>query len=481
MPTDGTSTRLASCLPGVVLGSFCSAGHAYPDTSEAAVPSALGLADPNGEPGLSPGIAKARKISEWQTSHAAGAALSPGPSPHTGDEWTSLAEKMVRLTPGLPPVCCGFSACIDRIYPATLVTEALSASDLTGSDEVLEQLLGIIANGRGGEIGIEWPTGPEFFESLEPEAILPGGTAVQAANQLALLGASPTLALERRSKELIGMLHPNVRLAEAEGSPGSHGVRAAIPVHPILEVRSSGHEHQQGRADRIILRLSNDPIERDRKFADLTTRPRSGFAAAVASGLNAVDSASFEDTLNWMRTVCLGWSRAGIPLRHFELAAYRHKYDALRSLEELSSGISSVGMNLDELSYHTESELDSHDEIAAAAERLLGRFGLSRVCVHSDKWAFSITTGDPERELLAIRFGGLLASTRARTGRPSVPSGIVPGATLEDAPWKLITELRSTGHLVASPVPYLDSPASTVGLGDTFLAGSIAVLAQPKL
>jgi len=399
----------------------------------------------------------------------------------SADEWKSLAERVTQLAPRLPGVCCGFSSCVDRIFPATSVIDALSASDLPGSNEVRERLLGIFAIGRGREIEIDWPDGRKFFESLEPTSTLPGGTAVQVVNQLAILGASPTLALERRSEELIGLLHPDVKLAGEEEHPASFCGRTSVPIHPILEFRSSGNGHQRNRADRIILRLSDDPIERDQDFADLTTRPDAGFAAAVASGLNAVDSASFEDTLDWMQAVCRGWSQAGIPFRHFELAGYRRERDALRSIERLSSAISSVGMNLDELSYYAEGRLNSSEEIAAAAERLLRRFDLRRVCIHSDKWALSITTEDPEKELLAIRFGGLLASIRAHKGRPSVPEGIVPEATLDEAPWKPMIGLRPAGHLVASPVPYLSSPASTVGLGDTFLAGCIAVLAHPDL
>jgi ADP-dependent phosphofructokinase/glucokinase len=111
----------------------------------------------------------------------------------------------------------------------------------------------------------------------------------------------------------------------------------------------------------------------------------------------------------------------------------------------------------------------------AAAIRLAETFELDRVCIHADEWAFAVTRGEAERELEALEMGCLLASTRAASGYFAVPKRLPDGARLQTPP--LPSSLRRGDWSIACcPAPYLDKPAATIGLGDTFLAGTLLVL-----
>jgi ADP-dependent phosphofructokinase/glucokinase len=115
------------------------------------------------------------------------------------------------------------------------------------------------------------------------------------------------------------------------------------------------------------------------------------------------------------------------------------------------------------------------EPVESAAIRLAETHGLQRVCVHADEWAFAVTRGDAERELEALEMGCLLASARAANGYFTTPDRLPDGARLCSPP--IPTSLRRGGWSVACcPAPYLEKPAATIGLGDTFLAGTLLVL-----
>ena len=130
------------------------------------------------------------------------------------ERYASLSSEVCDTAKDLPAIYCGFSACVDHLYDMDPVLRALEASNGHAERALRAKLIAIVNSGRGGEIEVDWPDGPQFFNSLPPKRALPGGTGVQVACQLALLGARPLLALERRDPNLIRLLHPNVRLAK---------------------------------------------------------------------------------------------------------------------------------------------------------------------------------------------------------------------------------------------------------------------------
>jgi ADP-dependent phosphofructokinase/glucokinase len=110
-----------------------------------------------------------------------------------------------------------------------------------------------------------------------------------------------------------------------------------------------------------------------------------------------------------------------------------------------------------------------------SAIRLAEAHGLERACIHADEWAFAVTRGDSERELEALKMGCLLASARAAQGYFATPQSLPDGARLRTPPLPAYQQ-RDGWSVVCCPSPYLEKPAATIGLGDTFLAGTLLVL-----
>jgi ADP-dependent phosphofructokinase/glucokinase len=109
------------------------------------------------------------------------------------------------------------------------------------------------------------------------------------------------------------------------------------------------------------------------------------------------------------------------------------------------------------------------------AYELSKTFNLSRLCVHADTWALAITRNNPERELEALMMGCLLASSRAAVGHVAVPQRLPDGARFIEPPLP-VSKQRDGWSVVCCPAPYLSAPVATIGLGDTFLAGTLLVL-----
>lgn len=334
--------------------------------------------------------------------------------------------------------------------------------------------------GRGGEIEVDWPDGSSFFSSIAPKRVLPGGTGVQVANQLALFGARPVLAVERRDPALLALLHPNVVLAEASQDTTPALSAEPAPVHPIIEFSPVSQGRGPVRADRIIVRFSEDRIEQDEAFASYTRTPEHAAGAAVISGFNALSGRELARALAWGKDLFQQWTDFDIKLVYLELADFQSSDDRDAMLAAFAGLYSSIGMNFSELQQLRSGDLRTPDAILDAILRLAQELGVSRVTVHEDRWVLSLTRDDPVRELRALEFGCLTASARAHAGQPTVPDGLPEGAMLAAPPWPPIAEAPKRGHFVSCAAPYLDTPATTIGLGDSFLAGTLAVLAGSR-
>ncbi len=393
------------------------------------------------------------------------------------EKYTSLSREVSDTAEDLKPVYCGFSACIDHLYDLDPVISALDASNGHAERALRAKLMNFANSGRGGEIEVGWPDGPTFFKNLPPKRALPGGTGVQVACQLALLGAKPLLAVERRDPNLIRLLHPNVRLAETDIGEAEPPPPEPAPIHPIIEFSPACHGAGFARADRVIVRFSEDPIEQDKAFANHTSNPNHEAGAAVVSGFNALKGQELESALTWGAGLLRQWADIDIPLIHLELADFDTAGDRDQMLGEFADLYTSIGMNFSELQHLRSSDLNRPDSVLDAVLSVARNFGVSRVTVHEDRWALSFTEGDPVKELRAIEFGCLTAAARAHAGQPTKPAGLPAGATLLEPPWPSIAKTQRDGHFVCCAAPYLDNPTTTIGLGDSFLAGMLAVLA----
>ena len=143
----------------------------------------------------------------------------------------------------------------------------------------------------------------------------------------------------------------------------------------------------------------------------------------------------------------------------------------------MAGSVTSIGLNFNELRSIGLEPTALEAQMAAFAER----HGLSRLVVHADPWALALTREDPERELDALAMGCLLASARAEAGRPVAKPHAPAAAAFARPPRAPISACAGSGwRIVCCAAPYLRNPASTIGLGDTFTAGTMLVHAGPK-
>ena len=74
--------------------------------------------------------------------------------------------------------------------------------------------------------------------------------------------------------------------------------------------------------------------------------------------------------------------------------------------------------------------------------------------------------------------GCLLASARAEAGKPVGKPRIPEQAEFAPPPTLELETPPGSWNIVCVPAPLLRSPASTLGLGDTFTAGTMLAYAQ---
>jgi len=117
--------------------------------------------------------------------------------------------------------------------------------------------------------------------------------------------------------------------------------------------------------------------------------------------------------------------------------------------------------------------LDGTPEVTGFAE------ALERVCVHADTWAAAVTLNDPAEEELALMAGCAIASARAANGAPAKTIAIATAAEFHPLPFETPVR-RGRWTFVACASPYLDRPATTLGLGDSFTAGCLHILGRNR-
>lgn len=375
---------------------------------------------------------------------------------------------------------CGMNACVDarvELHKAAALFEAEGG----GAAALAALLIERARNGVGGEVRVDWPDGPAWLAAnLELGRSL-GGTGPQAARTLTILGAPAVLALEDRSAEMLACLPPGLMLCEGAGIVRTPDVvsrgqlrgeiyifdfSAGQPVAGVAPPRSS----------RVIVRLSDPGLEHDDDFDRLSPALAATAGAGLVAGFNAVPAGDLESEITRIRALCGRWREKGLGLIHLELAGYDTD-DALQAvLRGMTGEVTSVGMSHSELRRLAPGGEGTVDAMIALGERLRVR----RLCVHADEWAAAITRDEAGTELDALMTGSLIASARAEAGRPVAGIAVPAAARFRPAPFPAEPRVPDGWRFVSCSVPYLDRPASTLGLGDTFTAGCLLVLGQDR-
>jgi ADP-dependent phosphofructokinase/glucokinase len=394
------------------------------------------------------------------------------------ERYEALIGRLPEIVAGSRLTMGGFSTCVDVYLSLREAIGPLRAAALENAlcAAMLGELERRAANGIGGELFVDWPDGPAWIDRHVSGRRAVGGTSAQAAYMLATLGAPALIAIEDRSAGQLEVLHPRTLAATAGGlEPVSAlaGQGAGRPPHYIFEF-TAGEMFGSAwapRSSRTIVRFDHSELQRDPAFVRVSAERAGKAGAGILCGFNEIPPESADAELGYAVDVATAWRHAGLKLIHVELGDFHSTALRDETIRRLLPAATSVGMSRSELA-----DLTSRDEAPeTAAIRLAERYDLDRVCVHADEWAFAATRGDAERELEALEAGCLLAATRAANGYFAIPGRVPDGARFLPPP--LPASLRRGGWSIACcPAPYLEKPAATIGLGDTFLAGTLLVL-----
>lgn len=377
---------------------------------------------------------------------------------------------------------CGFSACVDAFTRLDDACDRVLSAGPAPARALAAELRARAASGIGGEIRFNWPEGGAWLDAKLPLDLALGGTSAHAARLLTLLGAPALLALRNRTPEQLAVLDPAMLIAEAAprraaeiGATGADRPRVYVFEYdadtPLGGVRPP-------RASRIIVRFHDFDLEDDAAFLRLGPQlleAGRGPGGGVLSGFNALGSgARLQVGLDLARRAAALWRAAGIGIIHLELAGYESPACRDQAMAGLTGAATSLGMSLSE--YRAMSP--EPERLSDGLIRLGTVLGLDRVTVHADDWAISATRGDPGQERDALMMGCLLAAARAAAGRLTCPTALPAEAGFAPPPPE---EERQGWSIVSCPSPYLRHPRTTLGLGDTFMAGCLLVLGQPPM
>lgn len=398
-----------------------------------------------------------------------------------GTDWRAvylqIAERLTAAAPSAPPVLAVSNACVDQVFHVDAARLSRLATAERAADEVaahlVAQVLARITNGKGGELLTRWPDGPGWITAVlgPPDQYQLGGTGPQASWALATVGAASVLALADRSAEQLAVLDPRTGLCVdgavvPAGSLVGSGAPTKLP-HCILEFTAgtSFGALTVPRSSRIILRFSDEPIERDAQFSDMAPVLAASAGAALLSGLNSLPDDGHRDR-QWLLELASSCSRAGLEVIHHELSEFP-SLDRLHQAVRLGLA-TSLGLSLSELY----TLADRRGDPCSLAQQIASQYGVHRIIVHADHWALSVHQGDPEHEKHVLIAGSAFAAARATNGKPAAALNPAKEAIFaDDLP--LSGALEDDWQATCVPAPYLHRPASTIGLGDTFCAGAL--------
>jgi ADP-dependent phosphofructokinase/glucokinase len=397
------------------------------------------------------------------------------------DDWGEVYGEVVQKLPAYVQearlTICGLSTFLDGYVRLDKAKRLLDVEDGTPQAALSRELIRRASAGMGGEYYLDWPGGGIWVEAnLKFSRWGLGGSGAQAGQMLAILGAPALISLEDRSERQLSVIHPNVQVATARGVFRCGGISPTggrKSAHYIFEYTAGTGIGSivPKRSSRTIVRFTIERLDNDPDFTRESIAAAANAGAAILSGFNEIDHQDMGVALSETVKLAHAWRDRGLRTIHLELGDYGSVDARDMVFEGLLGGFTSLGMSYSELRGLC---VGSQDPISKAYE-LSEKLNLSRLCVHADTWAFAITKGDPKRELEALLCGCLLASARAEKGEPCRPTAVPVSAEYHVPPVETFSK-SGERSMVCCASPYLERPAATIGLGDTFLAGTLLVL-----
>lgn len=435
--------------------------------------------------------------------------------------WETLACARERAAAAMPEtdlIACGFTNNVDLVV--TLDDELLArlvdgrTIDLDGPrqmhaavpDELMTAVCQCVALGEGYDLPVSNPETLDWLIAQIGGRRQLGGTSAQTANTLAWLGF-PTLvhltgcspeqaaAFERPEHVLVpidGGLRPVSEAANPDDPTMWH---VALEYTAGLKVEIAGRAVVAPAGSRVI--VSCDPVNStfqiDPGFVDAVEAAHTIIRRAMISGYSQIIGEQFLDRLIKDSVAAARRWRSARPdmVIHAELGAMPKASTLAEVMETISFDVTSIGFNEDELRDLTSvwgfRFASEPKDVRAMLEAVRHRLLTDRVCVHTARYAMSLTNGDAEQERSALLFGALVASTRARIGRYPTFEDLEESLRVtfvHPDGARLVEELglpdgigaNGSESFVVVPTISVPKPAAMVGLGDSFTGGVLAML-----
>ena len=414
-------------------------------------------------------------------------------------------------------IACGFTVNLDRVaaFDQAMADRLfagqridVAAPRVSRADSIDDLLTGIaqcVTSGAGRDLPVRDVSVQKWLLERVCGRVQIGGTGAQSGATLASLGFPVLIHLTGHSPEQIAALPARGWMAVGAGD-GLEPIEAASDPtdstmwHVVLEFAEGVRLPLRGAppapsADRVI--VSYDPVNSAFTIApgfDAALRdPDHEIGALLISGFSQLtERERLEQVLRDAAVAIRSWrvARPRMPV-HLELGAMPDQDSVARLLETLHPVVTSIGLNIDELRDLLGglgvTMAEPGAELVAQFRWLAARYPAPRWSLHTREFCLSLVDGDAAKERDALLFGSLVATTRSQIG--DFPRLSDLQTTLERAEVNPagIALLRSLGiadggctsdGLVVTPGLQVEGAKASVGLGDSFTAGVLAMLSQ---
>ncbi len=431
---------------------------------------------------------------------------------------SALDRARLRVKYDKDRIACGFTNNVDLVLRMDesllerLIQEvpvSLDAPRQTRADSPEELVLAILQSISLGE-GVDLPVSDSatqdwLISRVDGRAQL-GGSSAQVANTLSKLGVTTIAHLTGCSPEQVSSFDRPDKLFTISGGEFRSVSECVKPDdqtawHVALEFTSGlrftidGVQYVAPADSRII--VSFDPLnasfEIDREFVKLLADNISTVRGVFLAGYSqVVDSGVMKRVITDSIDAIRQWRAGRADLNiHVEMGAMPHVQELAGVAESLALEVSSIGMNADEFRDIVVAwgltPARTGAEMTLLLEAARHRLMTPRISVHTAAFAMSLTSGGVDRERDALLFGALVASTRARIGKCPVFADLEETLNVVGVHPKglrLLSDLNSStgfverdgGTIVVVPTLEVPEAKATVGLGDSFTAGVMAML-----
>jgi ADP-dependent phosphofructokinase/glucokinase len=352
--------------------------------------------------------------------------------------------------------------------------ELTSPATVTGERDLVVSILSYVARGGGGEHFVASADALSTFAGRFPHRTTLGGTAVRAGIVMDRLGVPSTL-------HLVTVNDTVRRLLPASSAYVSSAVRDTFYPHLIVQYDKGIQIGSLGVTAPFANRLIyvNDPANESMALTDDLGARLSRAEVFLVSNFNAMRDKDLLD----QRLAALRAHMRQLPayaLTYFEDAAYHEPAFSRRVREALLDEIDVYGLNEDEMQSYVGRPVDllSVREVADALAEVHALAPAPTLVLHTKYWAVSL--GEDYAE--ALDNGIVMAATRYCHGddftdgdvgrlrrHPRSPASVAFAAALR-------AEMGDTVRCVPGFEFDVEDP-TTVGLGDTFVGGFLAVIA----